>query len=64
MAGIFGNHPFDRHRENELNRYLDSIDPLLTYCGNCGEEYECSDENYNSDEDAYTCPNCGELDFC
>lgn len=32
MAGIFGNHPFDRAMEQQLNRYLSAGADYETYC--------------------------------
>lgn len=58
MAGCYGNHPFDRAMEYQLNQYLDNLDVIS--CINC--EYLSNNENewvYIEEEDYVLCPKCG-----
>ena len=56
MAGCFGNHPFDRAMEAELNRYLDSTEPME--CELCGEEMD-----WNVLRESWECPACGRIQY-
>ena len=56
MAGCFGNHPFDRAMEAELNRYLDSTEPME--CEVCGEEMD-----WDGMRERWECPACGAIQY-
>ncbi len=56
MAGCFGNHPFDRAMEQQLNQYLDSMDDEGCYCYSCEE---CiPDDDLVWYNDTPVCPHC------
>lgn len=55
MAGCFGNSPFDKAMEHQLDRYLDSLEG--------GEEIEvskCCECSFDTDGDNKLCMDCGE----
>jgi ribosomal protein L37AE/L43A len=59
MAGCFGNHPFDRAMEQQLDRHLDELDKLeeeheCPYCGYLGTVGEFDDNNW-------VCPECEDI---
>ena len=52
LIGCFGNHPFDRHMERELERYLEGTEEIQ--CPECG--YVC--EKWEVEENDGRCPEC------
>jgi hypothetical protein len=58
MAGCYGSHPFDRHFERELDRWLDSQDYYT--CDKC--EWSGRDRDIEENEEGnIICPGCGEI---
>ena len=53
MAGCFGNHPFDRAMERQLDRYLDSLDnPVEIEVSKC---CECEFKEVGVNKFCYSC---------
>ena len=51
MAGCFGNHPYDRYLERQLDEWLDSQEE--GFCPNCEADLT------ELEEDDIYCPECG-----
>jgi len=56
MAGCFGNNPYDRYMEAQLNRYLDSLEYM--YCPTCDRNIHENDFEYDNETGKDLCPYC------
>lgn len=55
MAGCFGNSPYDRSIERQLDRYLDSLEDGIEV-----EVSECCESTFDTKNTQTICLSCGE----